>query len=274
MRIFQRISILLVIFGLWVLAGTASATSVGFVTSLKGSAQVESAAGGAPKKIAQDAGVSTGDTLATEGGSSLKVLLEDDTILLLGADTQVVIDRLVLGKGATTERSIVRSNRGHLRVNVGHAFGGSTRLEIQTPIALVDARGTVVEVVTSKGSAGPETLVVSIEGVVKVRNSNGAVTGTVDVSPGMSTLVRVGNAPTPPGAPPPTFHALAGVPLREKVAGSQNSVVLGREEDKALVDATEMRLLKQETLDTTNRVGKSVGPAEAFEGAVDSNRPR
>ena len=261
------------ILGLFGCVGSAWAAPVGFVTGVEGTAQVQAASGSAPQKIAVDGQVSVGDALQTESGSSLKVLLEDDTVLFLGPDTHVVIDRLVLGARASKERSIIRETQGHLRVNVGRMSGG-TRLEIQTPTALLEARGTVVEVVTSRASDGVETLAVCLGGVLTARNLDRAVPGSVEVPAGMSTLIRKGKPPTPPAPAPASFHALAGAPTRGTLAEQGASTVLGEQEDKAFVEATESRLLMRKTLDATNVVGKSVGPEEVFEAGGQNARPR
>ena len=273
MRNLRKVVVPVAILGLFGWVGGAWAAPVGFVMGVEGTAQVQAAAGKAPQKLALDGQVSVGDTLQTESRSSLKVLLEDDTVLFLGPDTQVVIDRLVLGDRASKERSIIRETRGHLRVNVGRVSGG-TRLEVHTPTALLNARGTVVEVVTSRASGGVETLAVCLDGVLTARNLDRAVPGSVEVPAGMSTLIRRGKPPTPPALPPANFHALAGAPARGTLAEKGTSAVLGDQEDKAFVEATESRLLKRKTLDATNVVGKSIGPEEVFEGGARNTRAR
>ena len=50
--------------------------------------------------------------------------------------------------------------------------------------------------------------------------------------------------------------------------------MLGEQEDKAFVEATESRLLMRKTLDATNAVGKSVGPEEVFEAGGQNARLR
>ncbi len=263
------IAILLVL-PLW--AAQSNAENVGFVTSVEGASHVRSAAGGEPQSVALDRGISVGETLSTGSRSSLRVVLDDDTMVSLGPNTEVVLERLVVGKGASAQRSILREIKGHLRVNVGSHSAGGTRMEVQTPTALLDISGSVVEIVSSGEAGTGETLAVCIRGVVKASSADRAIPGTVELSEGMSTRIRQGKPPTPPARPPVTFRTLGGSVQKATVNTKGTVSVLGVGEDKALVEATEKRLLKRETLDATNVVGKSVGPEEVFEQG--NQRPR
>ena len=68
-------------------------------------------------------------------------MLVDDTTLTLGEETEVVIDELLVGPAALRELSILRQLRGKLRVRVGEAFGGTTRLQVHTPTAVMGVKG-------------------------------------------------------------------------------------------------------------------------------------
>ena len=254
------------------LAAQSEAGEVGFVTSIEGVAHVRSAALGEPQSVKLDRGVSIGETVSTGSRSSLRVVLDDDTIVSLGPDTEVVFERLVVGKGASTQRSILRETKGHVRVNVGSASSGGTRMEVQTPTALLEISGSVVEIVVSGAGGAAETLAVCVRGVIKASSADRAIPGTVEVSEGMSTRIRQGKPPTEAARPPVTFRAMGGSIQKATVSSKGTASVLGVGEDKALVEATEKRLLKRETLDATNVVGKSVGPEEVFEQG--NQRPR
>lgn len=134
------------------LAGTAGAQSqpVGFVAGTEGSAELQSAGGASWTAALVDQEVFIGDTVRTGPGGALKVVLVDDTTLSIGEDTELEIDSFVVGPAATQERSVLNLLKGQVRARVGEAFGGTTRLEMETPTAVIGVKGTVFEVILAQ----------------------------------------------------------------------------------------------------------------------------
>jgi ferric-dicitrate binding protein FerR (iron transport regulator) len=141
------------------IAGAAAAAVVGAIAELRGEAVAQ--AGGERRKLKVKSPVAIGDTLATGEDSRLKAALKGKTVLRLGSQTKVTIDKfiansggeLVLGDGAL----LLDAPSGKFRKG----------LTIESPFALIAVRGTRV-------FAGP------IDGTFGVFVSKGAV----DVSAG------------------------------------------------------------------------------------------
>ena len=93
-----------------VLGSTAAfAAPVGFVTSLEGIAQVQPANTSNWQPAAMNGEVSVGDSVRTERGAEVEIRLVDDTVLTVYEETDLYIDRMIVGDLATKERSILRS---------------------------------------------------------------------------------------------------------------------------------------------------------------------
>lgn len=121
---------------------TASAEPVGFVASIQGEVEIQPGGAASWTAASVDAEVSIGDTLRTGLDSAIKIVLVDDTTLSLGEDTELVLDSFVVGEAATREISVLRHLKGQIRTRVGEAFGGTTRVEIHTPTAVMGVKGT------------------------------------------------------------------------------------------------------------------------------------
>ncbi len=121
---------------------SAAGEPIGFVAAVHGQVDRLTAAATVWRAAAVDDPVWAGDTLRTGMNSTAKIVLVDDTTLGLGEDTELAIDNLVIGPEALSEPSILRQLRGQIRTRVGEAFGGTTRIEIHTPTAIMGVKGT------------------------------------------------------------------------------------------------------------------------------------
>ena len=75
-------------------AGSAPAQVVGMVTGLVGSASVQRADGSGATSLAPRSEVHEGDTVRTGPGARLRIALRDESVLSLGADGELKLDRL------------------------------------------------------------------------------------------------------------------------------------------------------------------------------------
>ncbi len=123
-------------------AAPSSAEPVGFVAGIEGQVEIQSGGQTSWTAARVDGDVAIGDTVRTGLDSAVKIVLVDDTTLSLGEETTLVIDRYVVGEAATREPSVLRQLKGQLRTRVGEAFGGTTRVEIHTPTAVMGVKGT------------------------------------------------------------------------------------------------------------------------------------
>ncbi len=133
----RGIRIACVLAGSWLVAASALAEPIGFVAALRGRAQLGQAEH--PFVMATiDREISTGDVIETHAHGWLKILLRDDTILAVDAESRVVLHRFATAEAPTR----IDLLRGQLRTRVAEGFGRLARLELQTPNATVIARGT------------------------------------------------------------------------------------------------------------------------------------
>ncbi len=199
------------------LAAPALAAPVGFVTTLEGIAQIQPQNATTWEPAAIDGSVSVGDSIRTERNSLVKVLLVDDTILTIAEESEVFVDRMIVGDLATQERSILREMRGQVRAQVGSAFGGTTRLEIHTPTAIVGVRGSTmnVKVKRRRGARGWVTVAAIQEGVGFACAKGGSPKRTgdcVDLVAGELSTIPEGAAPSSAQPIPAGFDNSLGSP--------------------------------------------------------------
>lgn len=270
-------------------ASPGGAAPVGFVTVASGLAQVQPAGGTGWKLAALDGQVSVGDSVRTEINSGIEILLVDDTLLTIGEDSEVVIDRMIVGGLATEERSILRQLRGQVRAQVGSAFGGTTRLEIHTPTAIVGVRGSTMNVRVQRASRGGGWVTLAA-----IQHGNGFVCGggdCVDLGAGQLSEISQGARPGRPAAIPKGFDAPLERGLRagRTVAKFQFDIdphlglggrrggdggrrragaVRGSPDDgasgKVLARMSEQRMLTRQSLNLANGVSQNVGASEVL----------
>ncbi len=271
-RILQRIAAPSIVALVSLSAGSlfavaASAAPVGFVTATQGIAQVQPGGATTWSPAAIDGKIEVGDALRTERNSSMNALLVDDTRLTLGEDTEVIVDRMLVGDLATRERSILRETRGQLRAEIGKAFGATTRLEIHTPRAILGVKGSILEIMVNGGV----TTAVCVEGSCFARSSDPSVPGEVELGAGFATVIRQGQAPTAPGQPGPGYTPLQSSSSTEVASDSTDDQLFGEQSaGEELAGETSEQTLEQQTLNSTNQYAQSVGPEEVFEDAGDT----
>lgn len=140
--------------------------------------------------------VDVGDRLSTDGTGRAKVVLEGDSVLDLGPDTEVTVERLV-GSARRGMEALLQLRRGTVRVSVGAAYAGRDgRYEIETPTAVVAARAG--EMVVRYYADAEVTEVLSISGDVSVVGRLAVLGGGVQVAAQQYTQVRRGGVPTTP----------------------------------------------------------------------------
>ncbi len=267
------------------ISGTAAAAPVGFVADFRGMVDIQAENVPNWAAAAIDGEVSVGDSIRTEREAFAKILLVDDTLLEIGGDTEILIDRMIVGDLATTERSILREFNGHVRAYVGEKFGGTTRLEIHTPTAIVGVKGSVMEVWVINQGGKLTTVVANVEGQVWVKSAGTPGASEVMVSEGQSSVIPEGEEPSPSSAELP-FNLTPLPTVTQTVVTNfvTDSILMGGGGVAAggaggggangmadLVMETTTQTLLAESLNSTNEVGNSVGPEEAFESPVESN---
>ena len=167
-----------------------AADEVSKVVAVRGNAFIERDS--KEKEARVNDGVVLADRVGTREASRLKLLFLDDSVLTLGEKSQVAMKDYVLTKD-DRGRSIFNLLDGKMRAVVG-----KSAFEVHTPTAIAAARGTVIlfQVMIRDGKRC--TFILCLEGVVTVSSSSPSIPGSVELTPGMSTMVWEGEPPSSP----------------------------------------------------------------------------
>jgi hypothetical protein len=103
------------------------------------------------------------ELIETFEGSATELTFLDDSVLTLGPETAVVLDRFVYNPDSDANEFVLTVAKGVLRFATGKL--NSDAYEIHTPVSTIGIRGTVIEVAveTTAGGVNAMTLTV-IEG--------------------------------------------------------------------------------------------------------------
>jgi hypothetical protein len=165
MRFLTILVCLIVTFG----TCAAAAAAVGTVTKVQKQAQIGSttAVVGTP--------VNMNDEIRTGPGARLQITFRDETLLTLGENARVVVDRYTYNPGTSTGVLSLNAAQGALRFATGKLSKMSNKdVTVTTPSAALAVRGTVFWAGFIDLQYG--VLLLSKTGKVDVGNSVGAVT--------------------------------------------------------------------------------------------------
>ena len=134
------------------------------------------------------------EVVNTGAGSAARFVFRDNTMLSIGADSSVTLDKFVFDTDANKSEVAISMTKGVMRFVSGNL---PKRLySIRTPSALIGIRGTIL--VVTVGLNGLTTVSV-IEGAVTIT----AAGATTTVNAGFTSSVAQGTPPIPPSASPP-----------------------------------------------------------------------
>ncbi len=143
--------------------------------------------------VAKDA-VFSDEVVNTGADSAARFIFRDNTMLSIGANSAVTLDKFVFDVDASNSTVALSMSTGVMRFVSGNL--PKKVYSIRTPTALIGIRGTIL--VVTVGANGLTTVSV-VEGVATV---SGAGT-TTTVNSGFTTTVSQGAPPAPPSATPP-----------------------------------------------------------------------
>jgi hypothetical protein len=192
------VAVALVLFGQGLLEADAQeppTDDIGVFTAVEGQVSVtrSGTADVLPARLHDD--VRFLDVIETERESRSKALLNDDSILTVGAHSRVEITEHVYDPHRSVRTVVVNLVRGRVRALVGKVFTGTgSKFEIHTPSAVAAARGTYFVVWHVDGVSG--IVNVGTHGAVDFQ-SGGA---TVHVAPGNFSLAPSGGGPPSPAS--------------------------------------------------------------------------
>lgn len=137
------------------------------------------------------------DEFITHRASRAKLLFSDDSLLTLSEMSRLVVREYLMQEATNRSRAIYSLLEGKLRAIVGRS-----NLEIHTPTAVAAARGTGFFVWIDSTPEGSFTGIAVFDGTVLVRSPFQAPEEAIVVEPGLMTIVREGQLPSPPEPTP------------------------------------------------------------------------
>jgi len=140
-------------------------------------------------------GIYPRDTIITSVKSKVKVLMNDDSVLNLGANAKLVVKGYSLIEANDKRVSVMKLFIGTVRVLVGRVFRGSeSRFQIETPTAVAGIKGTDFIVSAHE----KESEIVTITGEVGARNITPSIPDEVILKAKLATKIQEGMAPAEP----------------------------------------------------------------------------
>ena len=172
--------------------GEAAEKEVGNVKDVKGSANIlrDKQTIGAQKNEP----VFRADTVKTFDKSRAKLLFIDDSLLMIGENSKVLISTHMDKKGSLSVFNLVDG--------VVNVIVGKSGLEIHTPTSVSAARGTSY-VVWVENDGTQRTGVAVSEGRVEIRNSEESVPEKITIPAGRMSFIEKGQKPSPAVVAPP-----------------------------------------------------------------------
>jgi hypothetical protein len=132
----------IIMLGFLLLAGWAAAETIGLVVAAEGKASATDAAG-AGRALGMKSDIRLNDTVKTEARSRLQILLNDDTLLAVGENSEMLMDEYVYNPAGTTNNSFgVKLGKGIFRTVTGKITDlNPDRFKVKTRLATIGIRG-------------------------------------------------------------------------------------------------------------------------------------
>ena len=179
-------------------AGAATAENIGVAASVVRDAT--GTVGADTRALATGAPLLEDEVIRTGAASKVQILFQDETALTIGSDAEVTLDEFVYDATANTGTFSLDAARGAFRFVTGNLSSAS--YAIDTPIATIGVRGTVLDVNVEEDGEVTVTLVEGGAVITALGGAGGAageVGGSVELTaPGQTTTVSPGQDPTEP----------------------------------------------------------------------------
>ncbi|MBF0471463.1 MAG: FecR domain-containing protein [Gammaproteobacteria bacterium] len=234
-KLYPSLTLLLLILA----PGPVLAELAGRVISFTGDSDVLRTSDGSREPIRQQLPIQVNDQIETSIDGQVKLLLTDESVLMIGPDSEMTISEAYVNSGES--QTSVSLAKGWLRSMVGKQLGQNSHFRIKTPVAVAGVRGTDNTVYhdSTEGTTG----VRGQDGTTEVTNANPEIGTSVDIVKDTYTLVQEGEPPTPPAyiAPTQTLRQIirerktqtdSGSEAEEEVATDQTNE--GEEEESAI----------------------------------------
>lgn len=187
---------------------------VGSVSAIEGSAEVRRGDAGAWTAVASGSPVLLGDHLRTLADSKLRVVLREDSVLTLAANSELAVTEQVIAPAPVSRLQVLF---GTLKAIVTERYGGpQAQFEVETPTAVAGVHGTGF--IASYDATADETVVVGLYDRTWVRSRIDPT--TVELGPGAKTVVRRGQLPARPFPVPQHEMRRMNSALALRIAGT------------------------------------------------------
>lgn len=164
---------------------------IGTVLAVDGTVEAQAANTTTWEPLQFRAAIFQNDTVRTGVESKVKVLLRDDSIMTLAERSEMQFTEFLLTP--QQRRTVVSLTLGKLRVITTKIFGAGSVTEVRTANTVAGVRGTGFIVIFIPPDI---TQVLTLDGVVTVRNVNPAIPQIEPVPQNFRTQVRGDTAPT------------------------------------------------------------------------------
>jgi hypothetical protein len=110
-------------------------------------------------------GISVGETLVTGHSGQVQIIFADDTHLVVGPDSKLLIETYLMRNNGTAEKLAINALAGSFRFITGHS--PKPAYQINTPTAAIAVRGTKFDIVVTD----TDTRVMLYEGALQLCGS-------------------------------------------------------------------------------------------------------
>ena len=160
---------------LLIISFNVAAEPVASITVVVGVAKLKDAATKNMRALKVGDTIQVNDEVITEANAKVKVVLLDKTVLDLGENSVLVVDRFVLGDSATKGAVGASFKKGLFRYVSGQIAKSNGGVELKVPDAVITVRGTEFEAfIDDSGIPGqtPKTSVLLDSGAITLRSGN------------------------------------------------------------------------------------------------------
>ncbi len=168
---------------------------IGDIVALDGTAKVKHSGQSEWKSIKFNDKVFLLDAFKTDAESGMKILLDDDTVLVLAAETELTIEEH-LYTPKKENASVVSLVTGSVRSVVGKLFGARSKYEVKTPTAVSGVKGT--DYISSHNNKNQKSTFTSVKNQVWVRGNGQKEGEETLLNEGWSTSVGANGIPDDP----------------------------------------------------------------------------
>lgn len=176
-------------------SGTLYARTIGKVIALEGNAEVCHDGSTQWQSLSVKDILSGLDTIRTGKKSKLKIFLLDDSTIIVGAQSVMKLEKLVMRPSENYRDTRVRLSIGKARFEVRKMFSPKSNWKVHTPTAIAGVKGTDFMVFVFS----PElTEILVSAGFVDVRNILLDILGEVRLRRNFVTEVRINHPPIKP----------------------------------------------------------------------------